>query len=605
MAQKPKKKQPAKSAADDKQPEAVVEATPIEQLPHVEVVREDDIETEPAFLGKKHTVSWRRRLVRRKRVVIPAVIVFVLAVFTAIPATRYVLPGLFVKKSVSFIVVDGTAHTRIPHATVYIDGQILESDDAGLVSATGIHPGTRTVKISKLFYHDYNGKVFVSLFKNKQHTLGIDPTGKPAKVTVKNRLSGRVMSDVTVKTEQGSQGKTGADGTVLLILPSDKTEVKGTISGDKIAPQDITIRAAQDALTNVVQATPAGKIYFLSKASGKIDVVKTNLDGTDRQTVVAGTGQEDDFDTLLMASKDWKYLAFKARRDGTKPKLYLISTTDDTLTVIDEGDASFSPNGWIGSTLVYTVYRNGYNSWQPKATALKSFDAKTRKLTVIDETRAEGTSYYDYVTENLLNVYLFKNQIFYTKSWYGSYYYGTRFAGKNMVFAVASVDGSGKKEIKQWPAGYNASLSSMYAEPEHVYFYVILDGVQTSFWEYLNGSVKQTTAIDTYSFNKPSPLYLESPNGGSTFWMENRDGKNALFVGDDVGKNSKQIATLTEFVPYGWYSDDYVLVSKNSSELYIMGRDGIKPGDVPTKVSDYHKAVYTFNGFGGGYGGGY
>ena len=96
---------------------------------------------------------------------------------------------------------------------------------------------------------------------------------------------------------------------------------------------------------------------------------------------------------------------------------------------------------------------------------------------------------------------------------------------------------------------------------------------------------------------------IESPNGKTNFWSEERDGKNVLFIGDADAENSKEIATLSEYVPYGWFTDDYVLVSKNGSELYIMGRDGIKPGDVPTKISDYHRPSYNFTGYGKGYGG--
>jgi hypothetical protein len=45
------------------------------------------------------------------------------------------------------------------------------------------------------------------------------------------------------------------------------------------------------------------------------------------------------------------------------------------------------------------------------------------------------------------------------------------------------------------------------------------------------------------------------------------------------------------------------LVSKNSSELYIMPKSGINEKLQPLKVTDYHKPVQNFYGYGGGYGG--
>ena len=82
--------------------------------------------------------------------------------------------------------------------------------------------------------------------------------------------------------------------------------------------------------------------------------------------------------------------------------------------------------------------------------------------------------------------------------------------------------------------------------------------------------------------------------------VEPRDGKNTIFNGDSEGKNSKEIATLSEFIPYGWYTDDYVLVSKGGSELYVTG-SGFSTK--PLKVTDYHKANFNSIGYGGGYGG--
>jgi len=102
----------------------------------------------------------------------------------------------------------------------------------------------------------------------------------------------------------------------------------------------------------------------------------------------------------------------------------------------------------------------------------------------------------------------------------------------------------------------------------------------------------------------PSTIpYLASPSGNSTFWSEPRDGKNSLFVGDQAGSNAKQIASLSDYQTYGWYSEDYLLASKNGSELYIFGSEGIKKESAALKITDYHKPVLNYPGYGGGYGG--
>jgi hypothetical protein len=77
------------------------------------------------------------------------------------------------------------------------------------------------------------------------------------------------------------------------------------------------------------------------------------------------------------------------------------------------------------------------------------------------------------------------------------------------------------------------------------------------------------------------------------------DGKYNLFVGNQLGDDKKSVGTLGDYNTYGWYTDNYLLVSKSSSELYIMPKNG----GAALKISDYFKPSQYFSGYGGGYGG--
>jgi hypothetical protein len=113
--------------------------------------------------------------------------------------------------------------------------------------------------------------------------------------------------------------------------------------------------------------------------------------------------------------------------------------------------------------------------------------------------------------------------------------------------------------------------------------------------------VSPTTDVSNSDFQgKFYPTYLASPSNNLTFWYEPRDGANTIFGGNGDGDASKQLATSSEFTPYGWFTDDYVLLSKKGSELYIAPRD---LSSAPVKITDYHKPSVTFLGYGGGYGG--
>ncbi len=347
---------------------------------------------------------------------------------------------------------------------------------------------------------------------------------------------------------------------------------------------------------------PSGKVYFLSKKTGKIDVVKTDLDGSNRQTVLAGTGQEEDTNTVLLASRDWKFLALQSRREGDKARLYVIDTSNDMLTEIDSGDASFTPAGWHEHNFAYTVFRNNVPIWQAKKSAIKTYNADSKQLTVIDETNAEGTSDMEYAGETLGSIYILKDGLIYTKHWYASYYSVYRLSGKRMGIYKAKPNGTDKQLIKDFDAGNSGYISAAAYEPEEVYF-AVYNNSATSYYEYHDGKVVEAKDVTAGSFSKFYPTYLLSPSGQNTFWYEPRDGKNTLFTGNQAGQNGKEIATLSEYIPYGWYSDDYLLVSKAGSELYILPSTGTIDKEQILKITDYHKPATSFAGYGYGYGG--
>jgi len=135
------------------------------------------------------------------------------------------------------------------------------------------------------------------------------------------------------------------------------------------------------------------------------------------------------------------------------------------------------------------------------------------------------------------------------------------------------------------------------AQPQEVYYQVSFNSSPVEYYEYEKGTFKQTNKPTD---NKSYPTFLLSPSGKKTFWFESRDGKNTLFLGDADAENEKELASGSDLTPYGWYGDDYLLLSKSSSELYIRSTDADSP---VLKVTDYHKPDYNFAGYGYGYGG--
>lgn len=559
---------------------------------------EDTQQPEPAKASGRFA-RYKSWYADRKKWTIPATVLLLILVLAAVPFTRYSLAGLVRKQNLQVRILDAMAGTPVSGATVSIGSSSAETGANGMATLSGVKAGHHQLNVSKKYYKSETEKVLAPILKQKVvPDFKLTATGRQVKITVKNLINRQVLGDVDIKVADIS-AKTDKDGSATVVLPAGVSSQAATLSRDGYNDSKVTVKVSSDKIQdNDFTLTPAGKVYFLSKLSGKIDVVKTNLDGSDRQTVLGGTGNEDDTNTVLLASRDWKYLALLARRAGGSPTLYLIDTSDDSLKTIDEGDADFSLAGWVDGNFVYTVSRHGVNNWQPHQQAIKSYNASTNKLTTLDQTDASGTSNYDYTAQNVGTVYGYNGTVYYVMNWQSS---SDLDSSKQATFNSIKPDGTGKKAIKSFaPASGNSYIyvNVNVAKPDKVLL-SYYDGSKDNFFVYANGQVKDDPSGSSENNYQNYPSYLLSPSGNNTFWAEPRDGKNTLFIGDEDGENGKQIATLSDYNTYGWYTDSYLLVSKNSSELYAMSKDGSNT----VKISDYHKPQVSFPGYGGGYGG--
>lgn len=539
---------------------------------------------------------------RRKKWTLPVTVLVLVIIILAVPFTRYKVLGLFIKHSYTLSVLDSTTGKPVSGATVSLGNQKFNTDAEGRADVH-VAVGPHRLDISKKYYKSTTTNVTVPLFGGATSRVKLVATGRQVPISVINKITGQALAGVEISVLD-TNTKTGKDGQATIVLPTKQEMQKATFTLAGYNDTTGNIEVTDHIITeNIFKMTPVGKLYFLSNQTGKIDVVKTNLDGSDRETILAGTGSEDPNNTALLASRDWKYLALLSQRDGTQ-SVYLIDTSDDKVTNIDGGSAttSFTLVGWSGDTFVYQVGHSNIQSWQSGAQVLKSYDANAGKLYVIDQTQGEGTGQYDYGFTNFSSVYILNNELVYAKNWYASGSVPNHLDGKSVSLISVKPDGSAKNSIKDFPipsgTQYNYSINLSPYEPQGVY--VQLPGTPNTYYEYEDGSLQLRADVTDATFGQPYPTFLLSPSGKQTLWSDQRDGKNAIFTGDANAKNEKQIATLSEYKPYGWYSDTYILLSKNSSELYIMPASG---DGQPLKITDYYKPPLNFNGYGGGYGG--
>ena len=564
--------------------------TPPKDAP--ELVVKDDVTTlAPAAAATSKKKFNVKEFLKTKKGKVAAVLValaLIIGAVFAVPASRYAIAGLVIKKDVTVELTDSETGKPVSAADVSLGGQTYKTDANGKTTFKNVAAGNWSVTSKKNYYQDGKADTLVPILSNPGTVkLSLVATGRQVPVTVINKITGKPLAGVAIIAND-STGTTTENGEATIVLPADKQAVSATFkaAGYNDFTADITVTEQTDD-KNKFAMTPAGKVYFLSNRTGKLNVMSSNLDGSSPAIVVEGTGKENKDGSALIASSDWKYLALMTNRDSDERKLYLISTADGKLSLMDEGkNTTFTLNGWQNEHFVYNVYRNDLKDWDAKRQSIKSFNASTKKVSTLDDAAAgNGQTPTSWEHEVISNVTIMNGQVVYSKQWDKSYYNTAPLLTnkKSGIYSV-SANGENKRTLKEFDAknvpNYIEGLSH---SPQAMYFKVTI-GSDVKYYDYTPSGVSDTTAVDSNSFYTNRRSYFVAPSGKSAMWSELRDGKQVIFVGNADGANGKEVFTGEQYT-YGWFSDDYILLTKNFTELYIASAQG----GTPVKVTDYYR----------------
>jgi hypothetical protein len=554
-------------------------------------------------LGRKHSQpepsGWKsklKKLLKSRRTW--ALIFILILVLFALPVTRYKLLGLVIKKTAVVTVIDSKTGTPVSEAEVSLHGVSAKTNASGQAKLKAA-PGNTTLLIGKRYYKPSSTRQFVSLGGEAKPKVRIVATGRQVPITVMNSFTGQPLAGAQVSALKTTV-KTDAHGKAVIVLPADAATDSGTANLKGYNSSKITIQVTDSMVpANSFKLVPAGHIYFLSNVGGTMDVVKANLDGSGRQTVLAGTGKEDSTSMTLLASRDWRYLVLKSRRDTAQPVLYLIDTSDDKVTPFDSNNGSFNLIGWSGHDFMYDFVSNTVPQSQAGHEIIKSYDADHQQLNQLDQSQTDGSG-DSVVFQDFYNFYVLNNQLVYNTQWYSA---GGDLAAKNATIRAIQPDGQNKKDYQTYPsAGLNYVLAALY-QPQAVYYDAYNSSSNsTTYYNFANQAVN-SVSLDSSTFNRSYPTYLVSPSGNQSFWAAPQNGQNTLFVGDAASQHGKALAGLDDYQPYGWFSDNYLLLSKGGTDLYIVPASGLKSGQQPFKIGYYYKPVPVLNNYGYGYGG--
>ncbi len=598
-------------SAEDKQPEPEADESPREKPHEFIAPRESRTFEKPEFKAEPATDaepisasrSWLGRLknwyLAHKLWSIPLSVLALVLILALVPWTRYHLGALALKKDFAVQVLDSKTNSPVSGATVFSGSASAETDANGRATLHSLKVGNHSVSVAKKYYKDGQATVLVPILKAKSSpSVALEATGRQVKITVTDVVTTTGLSGVDIKVADIT-AKTDKDGNAAVVLPAGAASQKASLSSSGFNKADVTVQVDDKTVKeNKFSLTPAGKIYFLTTRTGKLDVMKVDLDGKNAELVLAGTGHEDENNTSLVASPDWRYLALRAKRTAdANPQVYIINAATDKTNQIDEGNASFELEGWVGNTLIYTVQRNDLH-WEAGRNKVKSYNATNGLQQILDQSSGVGDANafgYEYYT----NTFIIGGNVIFAKNWTTvwdskSYAPAIDLGGKQNTLVSIGADGKNRQNVSAFDA---KTITPTYSRSSPNGIYIWQHNINDSTDNFLNyspGSAPKSVSISTDQFYKQRPTWYLSPNDKQAFWVEVRDGKNTLLLGDGSAENGKTLASGSDYTTYGWFTDKYLLVSKDANELGIMGIGG---GNI-LKVTSYQAGEnYKYRGY--------
>jgi hypothetical protein len=499
-----------------------------------------------------------------------------------LPYSRYLILGQFIKNNCQITLTDSVTKLPVSGAEVVIDNDRLSTNASGQAMFK-LPLGKHKYIIRKQFYAESSGYVFIGLVKSKLDNISLNATGRQVPITVINKLSGRRLEGVKISVLNTS-AITNSVGQTNIVLPTKHSSYEATFKANSFDTATEPIEVTTSTKTNIISLIPAGSIYYLSNATGTINVIKANLDGSNPTIELAGTGNETAATTILMASPDWNYLVLEAKRSGSQPELYVINTSSGNLDEFDSAADNFTLIGWSNDQFIYDEVNPSSDPSTVGREEIKSYNALNGQLNVLDENQVVGSS-PSYAYQSFGDFELLSNKVVYTTTWTSVNSYDL--SSSNDTIRSVESNGEDKRDYSSFNASTTGQISFNRYQPSALYISVPNTSTnQTSYYSYTNGAVNPSN-INVATFSAKSPTYYLSPSAEDSLWINTQNGQQSIMIGNSSGQNGQKINIPAGYTPSGWYDNIYILLTEDG-QLYIAP---VSASKAPTLIGSYLAAA--------------
>lgn len=300
---------------------------------------------------------WRKKWVRS----ILLLLVFGgIAAALALPTSRYwALNTAGVRSSSSLKVVDSTTQLPLKGVEVTVGNKQALTDSEGNATLSDLKLGAAQLTIGQVGFEEIHRDIVVGWGSNPLGNFALKATGVQYVIEVTDYLSEQPLEGVEA-TNGGVTAVSDKEGKITLTLESTLVAKDGVVlskAGYRSKPIDLNDDPKEPTQAAMVVDR---KAVFVSKQSGKYDVYKSDVDGENREVLLAGTGHENS-NISLVVSQDGKRAAYVSTRDNKRDdggfllsSLVLINVENGSALTIAEA-AQIQLIDWVGSRLVFQL----------------------------------------------------------------------------------------------------------------------------------------------------------------------------------------------------------------------------------------------------------
>jgi hypothetical protein len=494
---------------------------------------------------------------KRYGTITAAALIIGLVAFVA-PIRAMVLNTVGVRSSIQLTVFDGATNLPLQNAVVQVDNKSVKTDANGAAKVTGIHLGKRDVQVSKVAFATHRAQLNLGIRIIDLGDVTLKPVGTQLTYIFTDYLSGKPIADVSLQGGEATAKSDKNGKAVITIQPSDAVDIKITAEKEGYRTDSLTAPADVKSSTGH-KLVPATHVVFVSKESGKYDVYKMYLDGTDRSVLLAGTGLETQAIATLPNASGENVAIASSRDDRRNSDGYLLTALN--IVNVATGDRTnieyaeqINLIGWRGGTLVYQQTVAGASAANPNRQKIIAYDISANKR-------------YQLAAANYFTgIQLVGGTVYYTVS--------ATDPSSQPIFARVSLDGSGKKTLLTgsiWSllrTGYDTMK------------------LQTSdaWYQYTLGAAQPVVSTPVSDYT--SRYYVDSPDGKTSAWVDTRD-INGVLIARNLATAKEAELTTQKYLqaPLYWLSDSIVVYRVSGSNEVADYAVSIAGGQ-PKKLAD-------------------